>query len=390
MNKITQSILNMQTFLNAGKRFYSSRGIKKSVFISQSKDIYTNIALEEWLHKNFDFSNHHVLLLCQNDPSVVIGKEQNPWIETNLKELSTLTKNGVNVVRKNADTETFYEDNGSLNMTFFTPKEYLNQKSNFEVISRAIFREYNIKVNVEQINDQSDKSCLTVRNKKISTTGIKLGRLNAHHNCALFVNINKDHFNEALNSQEYGIKNVKKTEKTKIMNLWEEHKKINIKSLQKAIGWEFMRISAENMLDGGIKLANQQMGFQMINPTENWFPGITEIRDKLVSWQWLFGATPTFSVTRSFNLNKLNSGNGDDIKITMKVENGIITDVSCWIPPLSSIQLESDQVDTIFHLKNQKFSVEVINVLEETFGNFDYEKDGEKFMADYKQAMISI
>lgn len=52
--------------------------IKKSVFISQSHDIFTNLALEDWLYRNFDFSTHHVLMLWSNDPCVVVGRHQNP------------------------------------------------------------------------------------------------------------------------------------------------------------------------------------------------------------------------------------------------------------------------------------------------------------------------
>lgn len=52
--------------------------IKKSVFVSQSHNIFTNLALEDWLYRNFDFSKHHVLMLWSNDPCVVIGRHQNP------------------------------------------------------------------------------------------------------------------------------------------------------------------------------------------------------------------------------------------------------------------------------------------------------------------------
>lgn len=52
--------------------------IKKSVFISQSHDIFTNLALEDWLYRNFDFTTHHILMLWTNDPCVVIGRHQNP------------------------------------------------------------------------------------------------------------------------------------------------------------------------------------------------------------------------------------------------------------------------------------------------------------------------
>lgn len=52
--------------------------IKKSVFISQSHNIFTNLAFEDWLYRNFDFTKHHVLMLWSNDPCVVIGRHQNP------------------------------------------------------------------------------------------------------------------------------------------------------------------------------------------------------------------------------------------------------------------------------------------------------------------------
>lgn len=52
--------------------------IKKSVFISQSHDIFTNLALEDWLYRNADFSTHHILMLWSNDPCVVVGRHQNP------------------------------------------------------------------------------------------------------------------------------------------------------------------------------------------------------------------------------------------------------------------------------------------------------------------------
>lgn len=54
--------------------------IQKSVFISQSHDIFTNLAFEDWLYRNFDFTKHHVLMLWSNDPCVVVGRHQNPWV----------------------------------------------------------------------------------------------------------------------------------------------------------------------------------------------------------------------------------------------------------------------------------------------------------------------
>lgn len=41
-----------------------------------------------------------------------------------------------------------------------------------------------------------------------------------------------------------------------------------------AIGWEYLRTKALVLEDGGQDLIQYQKGFQYINPTEDWFPGI--------------------------------------------------------------------------------------------------------------------
>nr|CAH7755619.1 unnamed protein product [Callosobruchus chinensis] len=116
----------------------NEKDIKKSVFLSQSKDIFTNLALEDWLYKNFDFKTHHILMLWQSDPCVVIGRHQNPWLEANLPELPHITENGVKLARRNSGGGTVYHDSGNLNLTFFTTKERYSRKYNLEVITRAL------------------------------------------------------------------------------------------------------------------------------------------------------------------------------------------------------------------------------------------------------------
>lgn len=123
--------------------------IKKSVFISQSRDIYTNLALEEWLYQNFDFKNHQILLLWQNDPAIVIGKHQNPWTETRFSDLQN-GENEVNLARRATKGEAMYQDSGSLNMSFFSKRDQHNPKYNMEIIARSIFRELNCSVNIER------------------------------------------------------------------------------------------------------------------------------------------------------------------------------------------------------------------------------------------------
>lgn len=186
--------------------------IKKSVFISQSYDIFTNLALEDWIYRNFDFKNHHVLMLWSNNPCVVIGRHQNPWVESNI---SALERNGVVLARRNSGGGTVYHDRGNLNCTFFTPRDRYNRKYNLNLITRALFREWSIKADI------SDRDDILFRGKKvrenlylklrishiifndkksfqISGTAAKLGQPNAYHHCTLLVNTNKDQLTQAL------------------------------------------------------------------------------------------------------------------------------------------------------------------------------------------------
>lgn len=138
----------------------SDAEIKKSVFISQSYDIFTNLALEDWLYRHFDFSHHHVLLLWANEPCVVIGRHQNPFLETNV---SKIMANGIILARRSSGGGTVFHDRGNLNCTFFTPRERYNRKYNLNILTRALFREWAIKADINQRDD------IVINEKKVSS-----------------------------------------------------------------------------------------------------------------------------------------------------------------------------------------------------------------------------
>lgn len=132
-----------------------NKEIAKSVFISQSRDIYTNLALEDWLYKNFDFTNHHVMLLWRNNPCVVIGLHQNPWLEVDLEKLD---KAGADFARRNSGAGSICMDKGNLNITFFSSVDRYNRKQNLELLSRTLEREWSLhpELNKEEIVLEND------------------------------------------------------------------------------------------------------------------------------------------------------------------------------------------------------------------------------------------
>lgn len=323
--------------------------VRKSVFISQSNDVYSNLALEDWIYRNFDFAHHHILMLWINSPTVVVGRHQNPFAEANV---SALMRNGVELARRNSGGGAVYHDLGNLNCTFFTPRARYDRKYNLNLITRALYREYGISADI------SDRDDITVMGKKISGTAAKLGQPNAYHHCTLLVNSNKLHLGESLvKDNAEVISKATASVPSPIKNLTDVNRTVNIQQLLSAIGYEFLRTPATQLTDGGRDLLMKQLGFQLINPTEKWFPGISELRENFASWDWRIGKTPKFSVQKSIQLKSESDGEQQDqqgqqqqqqqqpeMKVKVDVEKGIIQEISLLVPGQEPIPVVSSLV----------------------------------------------
>uniref|UniRef100_W8CD76 Lipoyltransferase 1, mitochondrial n=1 Tax=Ceratitis capitata TaxID=7213 RepID=W8CD76_CERCA len=322
----------------------SDANIKKSVFISQSHDIFTNLALEDWLYRNFDFRTHHVLLLWVNDPCVVIGRHQNPFMETNVSKLHL---QDVTMARRNSGGGAVYHDRGNLNCTFFTPRERYNRKYNLNILTRALFREWAIK---SEINERDD---VCINEKKLSGTAAKLGFPNAYHHCTLLANTNKSNLGNCLSKEKVNyISNSTQSVRSPIKNLCEINRNVNISQLISAIGYEYLRTFATELQDGGNQQIMKQRGFQLINPTEKWFPGITDLRTEFNSWEWIFGKTPKFTVEKDLFLKDQDKQH--KMILNVQVEKGLINDVSITMP-------NGERLPVVSTLQNQFYNEENLN-----------------------------
>lgn len=325
--------------------------IKKSVFISQSTDVFTNLALEDWFYRNDNFTNHHMLLLWRNDPCVVIGRHQNPWIEHNAQ---LAEKRGIAVARRNSGGGTVYHDAGNLNLTFFTPRERYNRKYNLGLITRALYREWGVKAD---INNRED--IVVEGNYKVSGTAAKLGRPNAYHHCTLLVNVNKSALSSALETNKDGIKtNATASTRSPIKNLIDVNSHIRMEKLINAIGWEYLRTKALVLEDGGQNLIQQQKGFQYINPTEDWFPGLNDLISEFRSWEWNYGRSPKFSITRELDLV------GQDSKVhrfslTLEIQNGVIEEIKMRLPAGLVSNNFSQDASVITNLRGTRYDHEI-------------------------------
>lgn len=126
--------------------------------------------------------------------------------------------------------------------------------------------------------------------------------------------------------------------------------------------YEFLRTNATELVDGGREQAMRQQGFQLINPTEKWFPGITELRNNFESWDWRFGKTPTFSVERKVDLRKAGADSKQpEIKFRVDVEQGLISEISLIVGGN-----EKDCMPVVSQLKGVEYNEDNFNAIYES------------------------
>ncbi|XP_012528925.1 lipoyltransferase 1, mitochondrial [Monomorium pharaonis] len=326
--------------------------IEKSVFVSQSTDVFVNLALEHWLYHNFDFSKHHVLLFWRNDPCVVIGRHQNPWLECNVQAAE---KAGVALARRNSGGGTVYHDNGNLNLTFFTARERYNRRYNLNIITNALFRQWAVK---SVINKRED--ILVNEDCKISGTAAKLGRPNSYHHCTLLVNVNKDNLSSILERKENAIvTNATTSTRSPITNLSDINQNIQMDKLLSAIGWEYLRTEALVLEDGRYDLVQQQKGFKFINPSEGWFPGIDKFIDEFRSWDWVFGKTPKFTVTRTLEF-PAHDGKIYHLNLSLEVQNCIVEEIKMSLPAGLVSTNFTQEASVISNIRGTRYNHEVL------------------------------
>lgn len=97
--------------------------------LNNNTDPFFNLALEEYLLKHLDLGDD-VFYLWRNDPCVVIGRNQNPFNEIDLRYAR---QNDIPVLRRISGGGAVYHDLGNINFTFITTKlsERLNNYEHF-------------------------------------------------------------------------------------------------------------------------------------------------------------------------------------------------------------------------------------------------------------------
>jgi lipoate-protein ligase A len=89
--------------------------------------------------------------LYKNRPSIIIGRNQNPWLEVNLALLNATSRNGnnnslpetglnapVDIVRRRSGGGTVFHDQGNVNWTVICPSSIFTRDKHAEMVVRAL------------------------------------------------------------------------------------------------------------------------------------------------------------------------------------------------------------------------------------------------------------
>ncbi len=138
---------------------------KYQIYISRSNNPYANLAFEHFLLRNTP-ADSNVLFLYTNRPSIVIGRNQNPWLEVNLGLLDRRKRanvvgadygdiGDVLLVRRRSGGGTVFHDEGNVNYCVICPTAEFTRDKHAEMVVKAIRRSMEAGANA-RVNERHD------------------------------------------------------------------------------------------------------------------------------------------------------------------------------------------------------------------------------------------
>jgi len=265
-------------------------------YVSKSNDPAFNIALEEYCFKQLRDIDE-IFLLWINEPTIVVGKYQNPIEEIN------------NIVRRISGGGAVYHDLNNLNYTIISNKLEDKEGFNFKEFSKPI---------IETLAELGVKAEFTGRND-LEIDGQKFcgnaqayiqGRV-MHHGCLLF-DVNFGELGNALKVskdkiESKGVKSVRSRVTNILLHLKQP---ITVNEFGEKI-MEYMKKHYPEMEE--YKFTQEELKTIEENAEK-----------KHRNWEWVYGTSPEFNITREKRFT-----NGK-IQIFATVENSRIKNIKFY------------------------------------------------------------
>ena len=268
--------------------------MKTGILITNTFDPWWNLAVEEYLLEQVQ-PNECILYLWQNQNTVVIGKNQNPWKEC---RVDLIEKEGGKLARRISGGGAVFHDLGNLNFSFLVDREKYSIPAQLEVILSAV-RRLGIDARFSGRND------LTIGDKKFSGNAFCYRKQAALHHGTILVSVDREKMTRYLQVakekiQSKGIESIR----SRVVNLKELQPNITIEDVKESIVDSFKQYYGSN---------TRTLSMNNIDRRK-----VEELYRKYASWEWRYGETPRFNISISTRFG------WGGIEIGFVVNNGIV------------------------------------------------------------------
>ncbi|SMF90427.1 lipoate-protein ligase [Paenibacillus uliginis N3/975] len=279
------------------------------IVISQEHDPYFNLALEEELFRNAR-QGEVTLYLWQNEKTVVIGRNQNPYIECDIEQIK---RSGGKIARRISGGGAVYHDLGNLNFTFVCKKSEEDLTKQIAVLQKAVER-FGLQV------VRSGRNDLTHEGKKFSGHAFYEEDGNAFHHGTMMVDVDLTMLAKVLKPSKLKLESKGITSvKSRVVNLKKLNDEITISSLSEALIDSFREIYGENSFL--VKYNRQEKSPDFIK--------------KYMDDRWIYGESPVYNASIE---KRTSSGN---IQAFFQVEHGLVKELKIFSDSISILDFRA-------------------------------------------------
>jgi len=244
-----------------------------SVFISESRDVFLNLAIEEVLLLD-EARSSPMLFFCRNAPAVVLGRHQNPWLECDMRYLEEMN---LPLARRISGGGTVYHDPGNLNYSLLMPKADYERDVILGVVMDAL-AEIGIEAEIRE------KSSIFTRGGKISGSAFCFKREKVLHHGTILLEADLERLSRSLQAPALDLEtHAVRSTPAKVINLRDIDPGIEEQSCIAAISSSFSEHFGRQMLREDVDA--------LLEGDE-----VKRVLESRASPKWVLGNTPAFSL----------------------------------------------------------------------------------------------
>lgn len=273
---------------------------KLQVVVSNQYDPFLNRAVEQYLTDN-QKEGTVTMYLWKNQQTVVIGYNQNPYSECNVK---LLLDEGGHLMRRGTGGGAVYHDLGNINFSFIADKSLYDVRKQLSVIQDALLS-YGLQTEISGRND------LTYEGRKFSGNAFAKGQKNNLHHGTILIKTDGSMMQRYLIVDKAKLmKNGVKSVASRVINLSEAVPALTSENIKQPLIDSFEKVygGKAEMIDFDTFIKNSE---------------VQAIRKHIASDDFLFGRWEHFKTTKKARF----AWGGVEIALRVDEANAIIKDV---------------------------------------------------------------